>query len=159
MRYGKYVDIGVGKLYLAEENGAVTQVGGSKEPDDILRDTGLLCLAQKELFEYFAGKRKKFTIPFYAEGTEFQKKVWKALREIPYGETRSYGEIAKEVGSPKGARAVGMACNRNPVMIFIPCHRVIGANGSLTGFGGGLPMKEFLLKLEGQSIREQTKED
>jgi methylated-DNA-[protein]-cysteine S-methyltransferase len=82
------------------------------------------------------------------KGTEFQQKVWAALCEIPYGETRTYGEIAAAIGSPKAARAVGMACNRNPVWITIPCHRVVGSNGSLTGYAGGLEMKKFLLELE-----------
>lgn len=109
----------------------------------------LLKKAVKQLDEYFAGKRKKFDLPLSMKGTEFQQKVWEALRAIPYGETRSYGDIAKAIGKPKAARAVGMANNRNPVSIIVPCHRVIGANGSLVGYGGGLKAKEFLLKLEG----------
>lgn len=104
--------------------------------------------AVQELTEYFAGIRTVFTVPLHEEGTPFQKRVWAALRGIPYGETRSYGQIAAQTGNPKAARAVGMANNRNPVMIITPCHRVIGADGSLVGFGGGLSMKKYLLELE-----------
>ena len=94
------------------------------------------------------GKRKSFDLPLKPEGTEFQKKVWNALLDIPYGETRSYKDIAVAIGNPKACRAVGMANNRNPISIIIPCHRVIGANGSLVGYGGGLPIKIELLNLE-----------
>lgn len=104
--------------------------------------------AVQELAEYFAGKRTEFTVPLHENGTPFQKRVWAALRTIPYGETRSYGQIAEQIGNPGGARAVGMANNRNPIMIITPCHRVIGADGSLVGFGGGLSVKEYLLELE-----------
>lgn len=102
----------------------------------------------KELEEYFAGNRKVFTVPLDLRGTEFQKKVWEALREIPYGETRSYKEIAEKIGNPKASRAVGMANHRNPIGIVVPCHRVVGANGKLTGYAGGIPMKQALLELE-----------
>lgn len=114
---------------------------------------GYVLQAARELTEYFAGMRTVFDVPLHEQGTPFQKRVWAALRTIPYGETRSYGQIAAQIGNPKGARAVGMADNRNPIMIFTPCHRVIGADGSLVGFGGGLPMKKYLLELEkrGQS--------
>lgn len=104
--------------------------------------------AFEELEEYFLGRRREFDLPLSPDGTEFQKKVWAALREIPYGETRSYSEIAGQVGNPKAVRAVGMANHRNPIAIMIPCHRVIGKNGSLTGYAGGLDLKERLLKLE-----------
>ncbi len=112
------------------------------------RETELLQRAKRELAEYFAGDRKQFDLPLEPRGTEFQKKVWQALREIPYGETATYGQIAKRVGSPGGARAVGMACNRNHIIIAIPCHRVIGASGKLVGFECGLDMKEKLLSIE-----------
>lgn len=101
-----------------------------------------------ELKEYFEGKRKCFDLPVKAEGTEFQTKVWNELTEIPYGETISYGEIAKRIGNPKASRAVGGANNKNPIIIVIPCHRVIGANGSLVGYGGGIEVKKKLLELE-----------
>lgn len=101
-----------------------------------------------QLQEYFAGKRREFTIPIRTSGTSFREKVWEALRTIPYGETRSYGQIAAQIGEPKACRAVGGANHNNPIMIITPCHRVIGGNGSLTGFGGGLEVKEALLRLE-----------
>lgn len=108
-----------------------------------------LCIkAVNELEEYFEGKRKEFDLPINAEGTEFQMKVWKALCDIPYGETRSYSDIAKAIGNTKAVRAVGGANNKNPIAIVVPCHRVIGKNGSMVGYGGGLPMKEYLLQLE-----------
>lgn len=104
--------------------------------------------AVKELKEYFLGERKKFTVPWVAEGTEFQKRVWKILSRIPYGETRTYKEIAEEAGNSQASRAVGMANNKNPIPIIIPCHRVIGSDGKLTGYAGGLEIKKFLLDLE-----------
>ena len=104
--------------------------------------------AVKELEEYFQGKRKEFTVPCRPEGTDFQKRVWEALTRIPYGVTRTYKEIAVETGNPRASRAVGMANHRNPIPIMIPCHRVIGSDGKLTGYAGGLEVKEFLLKLE-----------
>jgi len=113
------------------------------------KETPLIKRAAKQLKEYFAGKRREFDLPLEQAGTDFQKKVWSALFTIPYGETRSYGEIAKQIGSPNASRAVGMANHNNPISIICPCHRVIGAGGSLTGYGGGLPLKEYLLKLEG----------
>lgn len=104
--------------------------------------------AEQELREYFAGQRKVFSIPLDMQGTEFQLGVWRALLEIPFGTTRSYGELAASLGNPQACRAVGAANGRNPIPIVVPCHRVIGSTGKLTGFGGGLPMKEFLLRLE-----------
>jgi methylated-DNA-[protein]-cysteine S-methyltransferase len=101
-----------------------------------------------QLDEYFSKKRKKFDIPIELDGTDFQKKVWEALQNIPYGETRSYGEIASVTGNSKASRAVGMANNRNPIAIIVPCHRVIGHDGSLTGYAGGLELKQALLDLE-----------
>ena len=101
--------------------------------------------------EYFAGQRKEFSLPLAPKGTEFQLRVWQALLQIPYGETRSYGELAAMVGNPKACRAVGGANHRNPLSILIPCHRVVGTGGSLTGYAGGLSVKEFLLKLESEA--------
>jgi len=106
--------------------------------------------AARELEEYFAGRRSEFSVPLDLDGTPFQKKVWKALRTIPYGETRSYGQIARQVGNPRGARAVGMANHENPVAIVVPCHRVIASDGGLGGYGGGLKKKSFLLWHEQQ---------
>jgi methylated-DNA-[protein]-cysteine S-methyltransferase len=104
---------------------------------------------RQELGEYFAGKRRSFNVKLAPEGTEFQRAAWKALTQIPFGQTRSYGEQAAAIGKPKAVRAIGAANGRNPIGIVIPCHRVIGANGTLTGYAGGLDKKEFLLKLEG----------
>ena len=103
---------------------------------------------QKQLTEYEKGSRKVFDLPLHLKGTEFQLKVWNALLEIPYGETRSYQQIAQRIGHPKALRAVGGACNRNPIGIIVPCHRVIGKNGKLTGYAGGLFYKELLLNHE-----------
>jgi len=114
-----------------------------QEPDHpVLRETA------RQLKLYFAGSLRCFNLPLKPNGTEFQQRVWQALLQIPYSETRSYGEIAQQIGSIKAVRAVGAANGRNPIPIVIPCHRVIGANGKLTGFGGGLPLKRYLLKLE-----------
>jgi O-6-methylguanine DNA methyltransferase len=103
---------------------------------------------RKELREFLQGNRRKFSVPVHVWGTPFQKKVWRALRTIPYGKTCCYQDVARKAGKPNAARAVGMANNRNPVPILIPCHRVIGKDGSLVGYGGGLPMKRRLLNLE-----------
>ena len=103
---------------------------------------------ERQLQAYFNGKRQKFDLPLDAAGTPFQLKVWEALRQIPYGETRSYKDIAIAVENPKGVRAIGMANNRNPVAIIVPCHRVIGQDGSLTGYAGGLAIKQYLLDHE-----------
>lgn len=104
---------------------------------------------KSQLQEYFSGTRQTFDLPINTtQGTDFQRRVWTALRDIPYGETKTYGEIAQIVGSPKGARAVGMACNKNPLLILTPCHRVIGSSGALTGFACGLDIKEILLDIE-----------
>lgn len=102
----------------------------------------------KQLDEYFDGSRQDFDLPLRPEGTEFQRRVWQALQQIPYGETRSYGELARYIGNPSASRAVGAANGINPIPVIIPCHRVIGSNGKLTGFGGGLETKAFLLNLE-----------
>ena len=108
----------------------------------------LTALVFQQLDEYFKGTRKTFDFPYKLHGTPFQKTVWAALREIPYGETRSYKDIAEAIGCPRAFRAVGMANHANPIFIAIPCHRVIGADGSLVGYGGGLGMKKLLLELE-----------
>ena len=103
----------------------------------------------RQLKAYFAGKLKQFDLPLAAEGTDFQQQVWKALRAVSFGKTASYGDIAKAVGNPAAARAVGLANGRNPIAIVVPCHRIIGSNGRLVGYGGGLPHKKTLLNLEG----------
>jgi methylated-DNA-[protein]-cysteine S-methyltransferase len=116
--------------------------------DDAGEARAVLALAARQLDEYFAGTRQVFDLPLCPRGTDFQTGAWLALAHIPYGETRSYGEQARMIGHPDAVRAVGAANGSNPLPIVLPCHRVIGANGSLTGFGGGLPMKRFLLDLE-----------
>ena len=114
--------------------------------------TTLECRVADELLEYFAGTRTEFTVPLSPAGTDFQRAVWRALQQIPYGETRAYGEIAEAVGRPGAARAVGTANHRNPIPIIIPCHRVVGSNGQLCGFGGGLGVKRRLLELEASHV-------
>ena len=106
-----------------------------------------------QLEEYFSGKRKSFSVPLKPKGTAFQEKVWKELLKIPCGEVNTYGEIAKALGNSKGARAVGLACNKNPIIILIPCHRVVGKNGNLTGYACGLDMKKYLLSIEDQQYK------
>lgn len=131
------------------ENALLGLYFGEHEPEGALRKkTKLMEEASKQLKEYFSGERQVFDLPLCPEGTPFQKKVWEALKTIPYGETRTYQEIAVQIGNPKACRAVGGANNKNPISIIIPCHRVIGAGGSLVGYGGGLSLKEKLLRLE-----------
>mgnify|MGYP002081327064 CR=1 FL=1 len=112
-------------------------------------NNAILDSATRQLNEYFNGKRRSFDIPLRPQGTEFQKRAWQELRKIPFGEYISYGEQARRIGSPKAVRAVGGANGKNPIGIFIPCHRVIGTNGSLTGFAGGIPINQILLALDG----------
>jgi len=121
---------------------------GSSPNGCIKQETPLIKKAAKQFEEYFEGKRKSFILPLSLRGTDFQMKVWGALQNIPYGETTSYGKLAAIIGNPKASRAVGMANNRNPIPIIVPCHRVIGHDGSLTGYAGGLELKQELLELE-----------
>ena len=159
MIFGYHYETPVGVLGIAVEADAVCRISFGKLPEEITgvaaykeRETQLHQKAKQQLDEYFAGKRQRFELPlFICKGTDFQRKVWSALQTIPYGETRSYKEIAQAVGSPNAFRAVGMVNRNNPIPIVIPCHRVIGSNGSLVGFMGGekrLDMKEQLLNLE-----------
>ncbi|MGI5824367.1 MAG: methylated-DNA--[protein]-cysteine S-methyltransferase [Bacillota bacterium] len=140
----------IGTLKICDNGSAVTYINLTDENPGAADDepSKLGKAAVKQLREYFAGQRKAFDLPLETSGTDFQQKVWQALRSIPYGETRSYKETAEAVGSPKACRAVGMANNKNDILIVIPCHRVIGADGSLVGFGSGLDAKEYLLNLE-----------
>ena len=139
----------IGKIAIGEDGNAITDVFfGNEDLDWEIKETPLIKEAYKQIVEYLEGKRKTFDLPIVLSGTEFQKKVWNALKKIPYGQTKSYKDIAIEVGNERAARAVGMANNRTPVSIIIPCHRVIGKSGKLVGYGGGLPIKEHLLKLE-----------
>lgn len=138
-------------FYLMADEAALLRMTLVRPSEKCLAEENhILRLAKKQLEEYSAGRRRTFTVPVRQQGTEFQKKVWHALCAIPYGETRTYGQIAAAVGSPKAARAVGGACNKNPIAVIVPCHRVIGASGGLVGFGGGLDLKHRLLELEKQ---------
>ncbi|MGE4354532.1 MAG: methylated-DNA--[protein]-cysteine S-methyltransferase [Oscillospiraceae bacterium] len=133
----------LGNMRLCLKDGTVTQLDFTDQPA-----CGDENEAVRQINDYFAGRRAEFDLALAPEGTNFQRRVWQALTQIPYAETRTYGDIAAAVGNPKAARAVGMANNRNPIAIIIPCHRVIGANGKLVGYGGGLDKKAFLLELE-----------
>ncbi|MDO4332944.1 MAG: methylated-DNA--[protein]-cysteine S-methyltransferase [Eubacteriales bacterium] len=148
MKYYIY-ESAVGPLTIAEENGILTNVCFGEWEYGEKEETPFLAEVWKQLQEYFAGQRKCFDLPLAPAGTEFQKKVWEALMTIPYGEVRTYGQIAAQIGNPKASRAVGMANYNNPIGIIIPCHRVIGADGKLTGYAGGMEKKEQLLHLEG----------
>lgn len=141
----------IGKIGIADDNEFITDVvlAGEGEPSNaMIKETPLNKEAAAQIKEYLKGSRKDFDLPLKPQGTDFQLRVWQALQAIPYGETRSYQEIAEQAGNIKACRAVGLANNRNPIAIIIPCHRVIGKNGSLTGYGGGLEIKARLLELE-----------
>jgi methylated-DNA-[protein]-cysteine S-methyltransferase len=147
----------IGPLLLTMEQEHLTNVCMNQQkrsvevrPEWIPNERSFLAIA-KQLGEYFRGKRQVFDIPLRLAGTDFQRSVWDELRSIPYGATTTYGEIANRIGNPKAVRAVGLANGQNPIPIIIPCHRIIGSNGKLTGFGGGLEKKAFLLQLEQHS--------
>lgn len=142
------LELPTGEVWAASDGTALTGLHFGKCPYETAEEDEVLRQTKAELLEYFRGERKHFSVPVNPKGTEFQKKVWKALQEIPYGETRSYKEIAERTGNPKACRAVGMANNRNPIAIIIPCHRVVGADGTLTGYAGGLDVKKYLLDME-----------
>lgn len=146
------IDTPFGPMTLAEEGGNLTRLylKAAQAPPLPTRPTPLLQRAAQELQEYFAGQRCQFDLPLAPPGTPFQQKVWRALRQIPYGQTASYKQIAQAVGCPAACRAVGGANHKNPLPVFIPCHRVIGAGGRLVGYGGGLFLKQALLNLENQ---------
>jgi methylated-DNA-[protein]-cysteine S-methyltransferase len=151
-----FVDSPVGRLFVAASDAGLHAIAFPDNRHPVRRDDDwregdhpVLRDAARQLGEYFAGRRRGFELPVAPRGTAFQCAVWEALATIPYGETLSYAQLATRVGKPTAMRAVGAANGRNPLPIVLPCHRVIGADGSLTGFGGGLPTKQFLLKLEG----------
>ena len=154
--YYCYMNSPIGELLLAGEENALTMIGFPKgsmrrdpEPDWIYNERPF-GEAMRQLGEYFDGTRREFDLPLKLNGTEFQLDVLRELQQIPYGETTSYGAIAKSIGRPKASRAVGAANGRNPIPIIVPCHRVIGSTGDLTGFGGGIDTKEALLRLEAE---------
>jgi methylated-DNA-[protein]-cysteine S-methyltransferase len=152
----KYMPSPVGQLTLVARDGKLTAILWEKERPNRVRlgalqeanNSPVLEETERQLKEYFAGTRNRFELELDFAGTDFQKKVWQALLTIPFGETRSYSQIAAQIGSPKAVRAVGAANGRNPISIVAPCHRVIGASGELTGFAGGLEAKQYLLELE-----------
>ena len=155
--YYCYLETPIGQIMLAGDDEALTVVDFPKgsmhrqpDPDWIYNEKPFVA-ARQQLLEYFAGKRTEFDLPLRLNGTEFQLQVLEELQRIPYGETKSYGDIAERIGRPKALRAVGAANGRNPIPIIVPCHRVIGSSGDLTGFGGGLDIKEALLRLEAEN--------
>jgi methylated-DNA-[protein]-cysteine S-methyltransferase len=156
MNYAKKISSPVGDLYIVVSETALIALDNRStelyEEADKKKTNDVLNLTIGQLGEYFQGKRKDFSIPLDAQGTEYQKKVWGALMQIPYGEVWSYGEQAKYLKTPNASRAVGGANGKNPIAIIIPCHRVVGSTGKLTGYAGGLDMKVGLLKLEGHHV-------
>ena len=154
----------VGQLTLVARDGKLSAILWEKERANRVRlgqleeanSSPVLLETERQLQEYFAGTRSQFTLELDFSGTDFQKQVWQALLTIPFGETRSYSQIARQIGNPKAVRAVGAANGRNPISIIAPCHRVIGASGELTGFAGGLQAKQYLLALEGTGQAEMA---
>ncbi len=149
MQYTYSYQTAIGRLHFVSDQSHILRIDSRAPQGEYqVKETSLIKGAAQQVLEYLAGKRKDFDIPFKTSGTPFQEKVWAALRAIPYGETRSYSQLAREIGQPKAARAVGMANNRNPLLLLCPCHRVIAADGSLGGFAVGVDMKQHLLDLE-----------
>lgn len=162
--YYDYLETPIGSLLLVGTKEVLVRVAFEQDgqrvppPDDAEHAPAELAAARRQLSEYFEGKRSAFDLPLEPRGTEFQCAVWDALATIPFGETWSYAELAERVGRPSAVRAVGAANGRNPLPVVLPCHRVIGADGSLTGFGGGLDAKRFLLDLEGATYRDAERQ-
>ena len=151
MRAERSIETPIGRLTLVQDERGICALrfGGMEGAGDA---SPLLDWAQRELDEYFAGRRRAFSVPLSIGATPFREMVWAALREIPYGEVITYGELARRIGNPNACRAVGMANHANPLPVFIPCHRVIGADGRLTGYAGGLDVKMKLLEIEGVHV-------
>jgi len=148
------IDSPIGKLLLVSRESKLSHIGFQdgthpmgRDPNWV-EDSSPFAKVREQLDAYFSGDLREFSVGLAPEGTAFQSEVWRALRDIPYGDTTSYGEIAARIGNPKASRAVGAANGKNPIPIIVPCHRVIGSKGSMTGFGGGIPIKEKLLALE-----------
>jgi methylated-DNA-[protein]-cysteine S-methyltransferase len=152
------LDSPIGSLFLTSNGEAITELfmekhtGGPKPIGDWRRDDSLFREAADQLQAYFAGELTEFDLPLATGGAPFQQRVWAELRNIPYGSTISYGELARQVGNPKASRAVGAANGSNPISVIIPCHRVIGSNGKLTGYGGGIERKKYLLEFEAETL-------
>ncbi len=141
-------DTEIGKIEITEESEIIIGINFNVDTNIKKQETKLIRNTYLQIKEYLEGKREEFDIPIKLNGTEFQKKVWRELLEIPYGETRSYKQIAEKIGNPKACRAVGMANHNNPIAIIVPCHRVIGTNNKLVGYAGGVDIKQKLLNLE-----------
>jgi len=161
--YFNRMDSPIGELLLVGDGTSLTQLlmlnqkyYGSETSEDWQRDDVIFSAAREQLEAYFAGELRAFDLPLAPAGTAFQRKVWQALQDIPYGQTESYGALAKRIDAPKASRAVGMANGHNPISIIVPCHRVIGANGNLTGYGGGIERKRWLLEHEGYLKKSGT---
>ncbi len=161
MNYTWMNDTPIGRILLAGDDSGLKYLvfdhAGSRERHQLplaswVEDSTPFREVSRQLKAYFAGKLKQFDLPLAADGTDFQKKVWQALCDVPYGETVSYGEIASSIGQPTASRAVGMANGRNPISIIVPCHRIIGRSGKLVGYGGGLDRKTKLLRIEGVAV-------
>jgi len=150
MKHTAYIKTVLGPIKISEVDGFITELLFVKDTNEISdkQKPPLLEEAEKQIKEYLDGTSKRFDLPLAAKGTEFQKTVWEALHRIPYGETRSYKQIAAMIGRPDAARAVGMANGKNPILLLTPCHRVVGSDGKLTGYAAGLDIKEQLLELE-----------
>ena len=155
--FTRTIDSPIGPLLLTSDGRSLTRLLMSGEPDPgwSIEPCAVLDRAEQQLKEYFAGERTDFDLPLAPAGTPFQRSVWAALREIPYGRTWSYAQLATRVGNPRASRAVGLANGRNPISVIVPCHRVIGANGKLVGYGGGLDRKKVLLDLERRTGHDQ----
>ncbi len=149
-----FTETPIGRLLLEENDGKLTAVSLVQEAGVTCtgEETPLLCETRRQIEQYFKGRRRDFDIPLAPVGTAFQCRVWKALCEIPFGKTASYGDIARAIGSPRAFRAVGMACGRNPIILIVPCHRVLAAGGAIGGYSEGLAVKRSLLKLEGLDV-------
>lgn len=154
MKYYYSYNTAIGELCIAENNGFICNICSELKCDDFQYfESELIKYTFKSLNEYFNGKRKNFDdIPIYLSGTEFQKKIWSAIRKIPYGNTVTYKLLSEHAGIQKGYRAVGHACNKNPVLILVPCHRVVGTNNNLTGFSAGINNKKYLIDLEAEYV-------
>ena len=149
------IETAFGWFTLIEEAGCIVGLRFGQSMESPAECSPLLLEAEEQLHAYFAGKLRHFALPLAPRGTAFQQRCWNVLSAIPYGKTLTYGQLAQQIGCKGAARAVGMAANRNPLPILIPCHRLIGANGTLTGYAGGIPLKERLLRLEQNAACEQ----
>ena len=139
----------IGAVCLTEDDGSITRIELIDAADEAISPTPLQREVARQILAFLRGERQQLEFPIRMVGTSFQQRVWHVLRQIPYGTTRTYGEVAAEIGNPRASRAIGMACNKNPLLLIVPCHRVVGANGKLTGFAYGTDAKQRLLELEG----------